>query len=158
MPKESSHVLLYKIICSLSISTFDQIHISLIVLSGPLTSRYIIDLEMTFTFDPKPSCNPCLWPMTLTFNLLRALAVSYTHAKDEGQRSVDSSNRMETKGQMDRADCITFLTNIIGADNMVRIFECLQCLSLFQHVDYCSPMYNADICFLSKWWIQGHWT
>ena len=39
--------------------------------------------------------------MTLTFNPLGALVVMYTHAKDEGQRSIGSNNRMETKGQTD---------------------------------------------------------
>ena len=62
---------------------------------------------------------------------------------------------METKGQTDRCtdgvDCITFLANAVGEDNMAVIFECLQYLSLFQHVDYGSPMYNADVYFLSKW-------
>ena len=92
--------------------------------------------------------------MTLTFNPLRALVVIYIHAKDEGQRSVGSNNRMETKGQTDRrtdgVDCITFLANAVGEDNMTILFECPQYISLFQHFDYCSPMYNADVYFLSK--------
>ena len=62
---------------------------------------------------------------------------------------------METKGQTDRwtdeVDCITFLANAVGEDNMAITFECLQYLSIFQHVDYCSTMYNADVYFLSKW-------
>ena len=46
---------------------------------------------------------------------------------------------------------ITFLANAVGGDNMAILFECPQCIFLFQHVDYCSPMYNADVYFLSKW-------
>ena len=51
----------------------------------------------------------------------------------------------------DGVDCITFLANAIGEDNMAILFECPQYIFLFQHVDYCSPMYNADVYFLLKW-------
>ena len=51
-----SKAIMYKVICSLTIFPFDQGHINLITLFGPLISRYVLDLEMTLTVDPKPSC------------------------------------------------------------------------------------------------------
>ena len=44
------------------------------------------------------------WPMTLTltFNLLKAMAMAYSQAKVQSQRSVGSEERVETNGQTDR--------------------------------------------------------
>ena len=39
--------------------------------------------------------------MTLTFNPRRAVVMTYSHAKVEGQRSVDSKDRVETNGRTD---------------------------------------------------------
>ena len=41
-------------------------------------------------------------PMTLTFNLLRAIVMTYLHAKVQGQRSISSKDREETNGRSDR--------------------------------------------------------
>ena len=49
--------------------------------------------------------------MALTFILRRASVMSYTHAKDRGQRSVGLEGRVKTHGQMDITDRITFLAN-----------------------------------------------
>ena len=38
--------------------------------------------------------------MTLTFNPLRAIVMTYSHV--QGQRSVGSEDRVETNGRMDR--------------------------------------------------------
>ena len=39
------------------------------------------------------------WPPTLTFNLQRAVVITHTHGKDQGQRSVGSKYRVETDGR-----------------------------------------------------------
>ena len=38
---------------------------------------------------------------TLTFNPLRAVVMTYSHAKVQGQQSVGSEDRVETNGWMD---------------------------------------------------------
>jgi len=40
--------------------------------------------------------------------------VTHTHAKDQGQRSVGSKDRVETLKQTDRGYCITSCANAIG--------------------------------------------
>ena len=52
--------------------------------------------------------------MTLTFKHLRAVVMTYSRAKVQGQRSVDSKERVETNGQTDGGDCITSLANSVG--------------------------------------------
>ena len=42
--------------------------------------------------------------MTLTYNPLRAMAMTYPHAKVQGQRSVGSEDRAETNRRMDGVD------------------------------------------------------
>ena len=37
-----------------------------------------------------------------------------THAKDQGQRSAGSKDRMEMDGQIDGGNCITSRANIVG--------------------------------------------
>ena len=39
------------------------------------------------------------WPKTMTLNALRAMVMTYSHAKVQGQRSVSSEDRVETNGQ-----------------------------------------------------------
>jgi len=39
--------------------------------------------------------------MTLIFNLLRAMALTYSQAKVQGQWTVSSEDRVETNGQTD---------------------------------------------------------
>ena len=52
---------------------------------------------------------------TLTFNPLRAMAMTYSRAKVQDQRSVGSEDRVEkTDGQTDGGDCITSLTSVRG--------------------------------------------
>jgi len=70
------------------------------------------------------------------------MVMTQTHAK--GQRSVGSKNRVETNGQTDAADCITFLSNVVGndddgSDNVVRI------------VISCKPyLPNSQLCFILR--------
>ena len=52
--------------------------------------------------------------MTLTSNPMRAMVMTYSHAKVQGQRSVGSKDRVETNGQTDGDDCITSLANAVG--------------------------------------------
>ena len=56
--------------------------------------------------------------LTLTFNPLRAVVMSYSYAKVHGQRSVSSEDRVETNGRTDRrtdgGDCITCHINAVG--------------------------------------------
>ena len=40
--------------------------------------------------------------------------VTHTHAKDQGQRSVGSKERVETDGQTDGGNCIASRTNTVG--------------------------------------------
>ena len=57
--------------------------------------------------------------MTLTFNPLRAMVMTYSHAKGQGQRSVGSEDRVgdktgRTGRQTDGGDCITSHANADG--------------------------------------------
>ena len=56
--------------------------------------------------------------MTLTFNPLRDMAITYSHGKVQGQWSVGSENGVETNGrtdgQTDEGDCITSRINAVG--------------------------------------------
>ena len=56
--------------------------------------------------------------MTLTFNPLRAMVMTYSQAKVQGQRSVGSEDRVETNGRTDRrtdgGDCITSHADAVG--------------------------------------------
>ena len=62
---------------------------------------------------------PLTRSMTLTFQ--SQAAMTHTHAKDHGQRSVGSKERVEMDGrQMDGADCITVHANAVG-----KIFTCI---------------------------------
>jgi len=59
------------------------------------------------------------WPVTFSFNPLRAMVVNHTHAKDHDQRLVGSKDRMmETNGRTDRrtdgGDCITSRAKAVG--------------------------------------------
>ena len=53
------------------------------------------------------------WPhdldLTVTFYPLRAMVMTYSHAKVQSQQSVGSEDRVETNGQTDGGDCITSL-------------------------------------------------
>ena len=49
--------------------------------------------------------------MTLTFNLLLAMVMTYSHAKVQGQRSVGPEDRVETNGQTDEGNCAASLAN-----------------------------------------------
>ena len=52
--------------------------------------------------------------MTLTFNPLRAVVVTYSRAEGQGQRSVGSKDRMETNGRIDtRTDPIKLPSSIM---------------------------------------------
>ena len=56
---------------------------------------------------------------TLTYDLifspLRAVVMIYSHAKVQGQWSVDSENRVkQSDGQTDGGNCITSLANAVG--------------------------------------------
>ena len=55
-----------------------------------------------------------VWPMTLTFNPLRAMIMTYTHAEVQGQRSVGSEDKVKTNGRTDEGDCITRRINGLG--------------------------------------------
>ena len=54
------------------------------------------------------------WPMTLTFNPLRAKVTSYSRARIQSQGSVGSKGRVETNGQTDAGHCITSPVNVVG--------------------------------------------
>ena len=53
---------------------------------------------------------------TLTFNPLRAMIMSYSHASVQGQRSVGSADKVATSGRTDEGDCITSHANAVGND------------------------------------------
>jgi len=46
------------------------------------------------------------WHVTLTFNPRRAMIMTHTHVKGQGQRSLGSKVRLETDGRTDVGDCI----------------------------------------------------
>ena len=48
-------------------------------------------------------------PMTVTFNSLQAIVMTYSRAKVQRQRSVGFEDRVETNGQTDGGYCITSL-------------------------------------------------
>jgi len=52
--------------------------------------------------------------MTLTFSPLRALVMTHSQAKDQGQRWASSKDTVDTNGWMDGGDCITPLANAVG--------------------------------------------
>ena len=55
--------------------------------------------------------------MTLTFNPLLAVVMTYTHAKVEGQPSVISEDRVETDGQTGTiGQQLLFLVNIFKTE------------------------------------------
>jgi len=60
------------------------------------------------------------WPWLVTFSFihLRDTEVTHTHAKDRGQRSVGSKDRVETNGRTDGR------ANAMGKD--VRVLRCAQ--------------------------------
>ena len=76
------------------------------------------------------------WPMTLTltmtltFNTLRAMVMTYSPAKVQGQRSIGSEDRVERNGRVDRrtggrtdgGDRITSLTNAVGKNSNTLAF------------------------------------
>jgi len=66
-----------------------------------------------------------VWPMTLAFNALRAMVMTYSNAKVNGQ-SVLETEWKQTDGQMDgrtdEGDCITSLTNAVGKN----IIKCMK--------------------------------
>ena len=51
--------------------------------------------------------------MTLTFDPLRAMVMTYAHAKVQSQRSVGFKDRVLTDGRMDRDDCMTGLASAV---------------------------------------------
>ena len=56
--------------------------------------------------------------LTLTYDIdfqsLRAMVMTYSHAKVQGQRSVGSEGKVAINGQTDGGDCITSLANAVG--------------------------------------------
>jgi len=50
----------------------------------------------------------------VTFIPLQAMAMTYSHANVQGQRSVGSEDRVETNGRMDGGDHITSHANAVG--------------------------------------------
>ena len=72
--------------------------------------------------------------LTLTPNPLRAMAMTYSRAKVQDQRSVGSEDRMETNGRTDGGDCITCRNNAVGKYTFCMAMpsvkgteSCLQC-------------------------------
>ena len=49
--------------------------------------------------------------MTLTFDPLRAMVMTYLRAKVQGQRSVGSEDRVKTNGRTDGGDLFSYLDN-----------------------------------------------
>jgi len=60
--------------------------------------------------------------MTLTFNPLQAMVMTYLHAKVQGQQSVGSEGRVETNGWTDGGDCITSHANAVSNWLLKTIF------------------------------------
>ena len=64
--------------------------------------------------------------LTLTSNLMRAMAMIYSPAKVQGQRSIGSEDGVETNGETgghtDGGDCITSLANAIG-NNLIAFIN-----------------------------------
>jgi len=63
--------------------------------------------------NPNPNRNSWPWHMTLTFSLGRAMAMARTHTKHHDQRSVGLKPAVETDGQTDATECISFPTNAV---------------------------------------------
>jgi len=80
--------------------------------------------------------------LTLTYDIqfqsLRAIVVTYTRAKDQGQTSVGSKDRVETDRRTDGGDCNTYCANAVGNYMMYLVllqicryvFLCFRCLHL----------------------------
>ena len=67
--------------------------------------------------------------LTLTFNPLRAMLMTYSHAKVQSQWSVGSEDRVETNGRTDGGDCITSLANVIGYQFTIKLPQCFMICS-----------------------------
>jgi len=57
---------------------------------------------------------------------MQSMVVTHTHAKDQGQRSVGSKDRVETDRQMDGSDYITSCANAVGNDSVLLEFDILR--------------------------------
>ena len=61
---------------------------------------------------------------TLTFNPLRAMVMTYSHANVEGQRSAGPEDKVETNGRTDRrtdeGDCITSRVDAVAGETLRR--------------------------------------
>ena len=95
--------------------------------------------------------------MTLTFNPLLSMAMSYLYAKVQGQRSVCSKDRVETngqtEGQTDRGDCITSVANAVGKYYM----GCVATLHLQKSQDIIIKMANGSYSvFISRTLLSFH--
>ena len=68
--------------------------------------------------------------MTLTFNPLQAMVITYSYAKVHGQQSVGSKDRVETDRQTDGGYCITSLANAVGSNinSKVKVIT-IQCIT-----------------------------
>ena len=58
--------------------------------------------------------------MTLTFNPLQAMVMTYSHAKVQDQQSDGSKDRVETNGQTDGGNRIASLANVVGKHEAAR--------------------------------------
>ena len=83
--------------------------------------------------------------MTLTFNPLRDMVMTYSHAKVQGQRSFGSEDRVETNGwtdgQMDGGDRVTSLANAVT--NIITKVKL--CYNGLLHTVWKRPLYPRSI-------------
>ena len=62
--------------------------------------------------------------MTLTFNPLQAVVMTYSNAKVQGQQSIGSKDRVETSRWMDD-DCIICHVNAVNIlQQKIKVEEC----------------------------------
>ena len=89
--------------------------------------------------------------MTLTFSPLRAMFMTYSHAKVQGQQSVSSEDRAETNGWTDRGHCITCPANAVGNKcSAVFAFSALMPLAGWQKKRATGPS-NEALVWLAVW-------
>ena len=89
--------------------------------------------------------------MTLTFNPLTAMVMTYSLAKVQGQRPVGSGDRVKTNGQtdgqMEGGDRITSLADAVGKDSTCWLVSAFRPLHTRQHSAFRAFGIPAKISF-----------
>ena len=78
--------------------------------------------------------------------------MTYTHAKDQGQRLVGSKDKVETYGRMDEGNFITFRANAVSKIMAVINDIISQEISFEQIFVFCCPIFVYCNCSLGIWY------